>query len=124
MKFTDFRMRDLVGKAVVWTVGGEGKGTQRTVTKIKSTLSEGFVIEAEDRLFNYYNGRQRATTGRMDWTESYCQLISETQIDQLRKEWKVTQKKQLLIQSIKENLKNLDFLEVNQLEQLEQKLKQ
>lgn len=120
MRFTDFRMRDLIGKPVLWTIGGQGKGTIKTITKIRSCGDTGFTIEGEsdDRIFNYRNGHQKALTGRMEHTISFCQLLDEEKIIELRDKWEQDKYKQQLVETIRTNVDKLINVPVQHLENL------
>lgn len=125
MKFTDYRMKELVGKSILWISGGEGKGTVKTVAKISRVLSAGFMISCDDeRIFNYYNGHQKAITGRMNHAFSYCKLVNDDQINDLTKLWDELSVKQELVASILLNKKKMLKLSTEQLQQLDEQLQQ
>jgi len=118
-------MRQLVGKSVLWTIGGQGKGDVRTITKIKSCLSSGFTIKCDDegRIFNYYNGHQKALTGRVTHTYSFCKLIDEKDIDSIREKWKIDSEKIAIIDWIKFNINDLSDLTIDQLTNIQNIIK-
>lgn len=118
-------MRQLVDMPVVWTIGGQGKGVVKTITKIKSCLSSGFTIDcdSEGRVFNYYNGHQKALTGRITHTSSFCTLVDEKELEDIRAKWKVDSEKTTIIESIKSNLKSLQDLTLEELTQIETLIK-
>ncbi len=118
-------MRDLVGKPVLWTIGGQGKGTIKTITKIRGVVDTGFMIEGEpDRIFNYRNGHQKAITGRMEFTVSVCELLEANEIVELKDKWEKDKYKQQLIETIKSNIDILMHVPVQHLENLVSQIKQ
>lgn len=121
MRFIDFTIRQLVGKPVLWTIGGQGKGDVRTITKIKNCLSSGFTIEcdSEGRVFNYYNGHQKALTGRVTHTYSFCKLVDEKDIDNIKEKWKIDSEKIAIIDWIKSNINDLSHLTIDQLKSIQ-----
>lgn len=125
MRFIDFTMRQLVNKPVIWVIGGQGKGVTKTITKIKSCLSSGFTIDcdSEGRVFNYYNGHQKALTGRITHTSSFCTLVDESELENIRLKWKGDSEKMVVVESIKANIKNLSNLTIEQLQKIENIIK-
>lgn len=125
MKFSDFTLKQLIGKQVLWIRGGEGQGTVKMITKIQSTFSDGFTIESgDDRKFNYINGRQKAVTGRMKSVFSYCTLIEQVDVDRLKQDWQSVLEKKKLIQSINDNKHKLLRLRIEQLQYINEQLQQ
>lgn len=88
MRFQDFTRQQLIGKAVLWTQAGGGRGVVKVLSKITATPPEGFLIDGADaKVFDYFTGNQKAHTGRMTSIVSKCELVSEQQIEQIRNEW-------------------------------------
>ena len=119
-------MRNLIGKPVLWTIGGQGKGTVKTITKIRSCGDSGFTIEGEpdDRIFNYRNGHQKAITGRMEHTISVCELLDGEKIAELKGKWEQDKYKKELVETIRVNVDKLINIPIHHLENLVSQIKQ
>jgi len=89
MRFVDFKMKDLIGKTVVWSTSDTVKReTTKVITKIAETLTTGFRIEGQpDRLFAYRHGHEILPEGRKRvtyGTVSQCEMITEEQAEKIK----------------------------------------
>lgn len=125
MKFIDFKLKDLVGKPVLWTRAGDSSGVVKMLTRISRTLKQGFEVEGgEGKIFNYNNGHQRAEDGRMYTILSMCELVTNEDIIAIRADWdiikenirqeKIKKQEQLLTDNLERRQKLVKDIEVLQ----------
>lgn len=128
MRFVDFKMKDLLGKTVVWSTSDTVKReTTKVITKIAETLTTGFRIEGQpDRLFSYRHGHELLPEGRKRLTYgtvSQCKLITEDDAEKIKEAIVTIREKKEMIHYIIGHQNNFFKLPLRDLRTISTKLK-
>ena len=123
MDFKDFQnnSQDLIGKYVLYESGQSySYSKKRSIIKIQKVTKTGFrLFLMPNILFSLNDGSQKGLTGRMDMgTISQCTLITEEEVANYRKTWKLNREEKALREEMKAKFDTFSFDQLIKMKEL------